>query len=112
MWGENSNRENPVIHLPAFGTRLLGACLAPAWHLGVAYSTLHPYFFSHLRNHCCRNKPIDTLVSYTCSTTVESLGGAQCLPLYPLLLFPLQLRTGLIHLANKLLSNCLKAFLY
>ena len=33
MWGENSVRENPVIHLPAFRTRLLGACLAPASRL-------------------------------------------------------------------------------
>ena len=33
MWGENSIRENPVICLPAFRIRLLGACLAPAGRL-------------------------------------------------------------------------------
>ena len=40
MWGENSDRENPVIHLPAFGTRLLGACLAPAGRLWYFISLL------------------------------------------------------------------------
>src|SRR6266481_5040227 len=90
MWGENSDRENPVIHLPAFRTRLLGT-----WGSPVVLCILN--FFGHLGNHCCRNKPTDALVSYTCSTTIESLGGAQCLPLYPLLLFPLQLGTGLVH---------------
>src|SRR6266700_313695 len=59
MWGENSDRENPVIHLPAFGTRLLGACLAPAGHLWYSTSLL----FGYLRNHCCHNKPTDALVS-------------------------------------------------
>jgi len=38
MWGENSDRENPVNHLPAFGTRLLGACLAPAGRLWCSVS--------------------------------------------------------------------------
>ena len=61
MWGENSSRENPVIHLPAFGTRLLGACLAPAGHLWYSISLL----FGHFGNHCCRNKPTDALVSQT-----------------------------------------------
>src|SRR6266704_1953799 len=60
MWGENSDRENPVIHLPAFGTRLLGACLAPAGRLWYSTSLL----FGHLGNHCCRNKPTDALVSF------------------------------------------------
>ena len=32
MWGENSDRENPMIYLPAFRARLC-ACLAPAGHL-------------------------------------------------------------------------------
>ena len=40
MWGENSDRENPVNHLPAFGTRLLGACLAPAGRLWYSTSLL------------------------------------------------------------------------
>src|SRR6266704_3443890 len=72
MWGENSDRENPVNHLPAFGTRLLGACFAPASRLWCSTSLL----FGHLGNHCRRNKPTDALVSYTCFTLVESLGGA------------------------------------
>src|SRR6266568_4305652 len=92
MWGENSDRENPMIHLPAFGTCLLGACLAPAGRLWYFISLL----FGHLRNHCCRNKPTDALVSRTCSTTVESLGGTCCLPRYPPSPFPSRLGTGLV----------------
>ena len=38
MWGENLDRENPVNYLPAFGTRLLGACLAPAGRLWCSIS--------------------------------------------------------------------------
>ena len=93
MWGENSNRENPVNCLPAFGTCLLGACLALVSHLWYSISLI----FGHLGNHCCRNKPTDALVSRTYSTTIETLGGTRCLPYYPLLLFPSRLRTGLVH---------------
>src|SRR6266550_5495172 len=71
-------RENLMNRLPAFGTCLLGAYLAPAGHLWYSTSLL----FGHLGNHCCRNKPMDELVSLTCSTTVESLGGTCCLPHY------------------------------
>src|SRR6266702_8965592 len=59
MWGENFDRENPMIHLPAFGTRLLGACLAPMGRLWYSTSLL----LGRLGNHCCRNKPMDALVS-------------------------------------------------
>ena len=86
-------KENPVNRLLAFRTCLLSACLAPAGHLWYSKSLL----FGHLRNHCCRNKPMDALVLQTCFTTVESLGGTCCLPRYPLLPFPSQLRTSLIH---------------
>src|SRR6266702_6743295 len=72
-------RENPMNRLSAFGTCLLSTYLAPAGHLWYSTSLL----FGHLGNHCCRNKPTDALVSQTCSTTVESLGGTYCLPRYP-----------------------------
>src|SRR6266704_7221620 len=85
-------RENPMNRLPAFKTCLLGAYLAPVDHLWYFTSLL----FGHLRNHCCRNKPTDTLVLQTHFTPVKSL-GATCLPLYPLLLIPLQLKTGLVY---------------
>jgi hypothetical protein len=78
MWGENSNRENPVIHLPAFRTRLLGACLAPAGRLWYSTSLL----FGHLGNHCCRNNLIDTLVSRTSLYYCRVIRG--CLLLAPL----------------------------
>src|SRR6266702_8858053 len=85
-------RENPVNRLPAFGTCLLGAYLAPVDHLWYFTSLL----FGHLRNHCCRNKPTDALVLRTCSITVESLGGTCCLLCYPPSPFPSRLRTGLV----------------
>jgi len=46
--------------------RLLGlAYKAPARRLRVTYSASTTLLFNLLRNHCCRNKPMDALVSQT-----------------------------------------------
>ena len=45
MWGENSDRENPVNYLPAFRTRLLGACLAPAGDIDIL-----KVYYNNLKN--------------------------------------------------------------
>jgi hypothetical protein len=78
MWGENFNKENPVIHLPAFGTRLLGACLAPAGRLWYSTSLL----FSHFGNHYYCNNPTDALVSRTSLYHYKVIRG--CLLFTPL----------------------------
>jgi hypothetical protein len=78
MWGENSNRENLVIHLPAFRTRLLSACLAPTGRLWYSIFLL----FGHLGNHCCRNNLMDVLVSQTSLYHRRVIRG--CLLLTPL----------------------------
>jgi hypothetical protein len=78
MWGENSNKENPVIHLPTFGTRLLGACLTPTGCLWYSTSLL----FGHFGNYCCRNNPTDVLVSRTLLYHYRVIRG--CLLLAPL----------------------------
>ena len=45
---------------------LLGlTCKAPVRHLRVSCGTPTTLLFDLLRNHCCRNKPIDALVSQT-----------------------------------------------
>src|SRR6266550_2656640 len=58
MWGENFDKENPMVHLPAFKTCLLSACLAPVNRLW--YFTF--LLFGHFGNHCYHNKPMNILV--------------------------------------------------
>jgi hypothetical protein len=78
MWGENSNRENPIIHLPAFRTRLLSTCLVPIGYLWYSTSLL----FGYLGNYCCCNNPMDTLVLQTSLYHCRVIRG--CLLLTPL----------------------------
>src|SRR6266550_8774397 len=78
--------------------RLLGLVYrAPARRLRVTCGAPTTLLFDLFRNHCCRNKPTDALVSQTLLYYCRVIRGRLLLAPYPLLPFPLQPRTGLLY---------------
>ena len=70
---------------------------APTKHLQVTYGTPTTLLFDFFGNCCCCNKFMDALVSQTLLYYYRVIRGRPLLTLHPLLLFPLQPRTGLIY---------------